>query len=67
MADQRWRGAWLLVFLLVQFLLALIVLAINGDYQRKYGGIVHSTYVVSGFASIGNFTENIYQVTTPLK
>jgi hypothetical protein len=66
-ADQRWRRAWLLTFLAVQFILALIVIAINGDYWHKYGGVVYSEEIDSGFAQIGNYTYNVEQVTTPLK
>jgi len=69
-ADPRWNKAWLLIFLVVQFLFALILLAINGQYQRKYGGVV-ATYVVPA-ATFGSdvypaTTDNVMQFATPLK
>ena len=65
--DARWHRGWLFSFLAIQFILALIVLVINGVYWRKYGGTMHSQDSHSPFPGIPSFADKIKQSTTPLK
>ena len=65
--DPRWHTGWILSFLAMQFIFALIVLALNSSYWAQYGGVVHSQLIQSGFASEPPFEQNVEQVTKPLK
>ena len=65
--DPRWHRGGILTFLLLQFLLALAVLIINGVYWANYGGVVYSQVIQSPYPSEPAYNENIEQVTEPLK
>ena len=65
--DPRWHRGWILTFLAIQFLLALAVLIINGVYWARYGGVVYSQVLQTSFPAEPSYTENIEQVTEPLK